>query len=103
KADIRGDIYSLGCTLFHLLTGRPPFVGGSLPQKVAWHLQAKPPSISSVRPGLPAPLEALVCRMMAKKLEERPQTPAEVAAALAAFCQRQPVASPPTMAPAPPM
>jgi DNA-binding beta-propeller fold protein YncE len=85
KADIRSDIYSLGCTLFYLLTGQPPFPGGSLAQKVAKHLQAEPPAVTEVRPDVPHELSGVLRRMLAKRPEDRYQTPAEVAEALAPF------------------
>ncbi len=85
SADIRADIYSLGCTLFCLLTGRPPFVGDNGTELVIAHLQNAPPALESLRPDAPAELSALVARMLAKKPEDRPQTPKEVVDALAPF------------------
>jgi serine/threonine protein kinase len=87
QANIRADIYSLGCTFFHLLTGQPPFPGKSLTQKLLHHQQTPPPSIRDLRPELPQELAAAVQRMMAKRPEDRYQTPAGVAVALVSFCQ----------------
>jgi serine/threonine-protein kinase len=85
RADIRADVYSLGCTLYYLLAARPPFPEGTLTQKLLWHQQAEPPRIEDVRPGLPAGLPAVLRKMMARRPEDRYQAPAEVAAALAPF------------------
>ncbi|HYT90462.1 MAG TPA: protein kinase, partial [Gemmataceae bacterium] len=85
QADIRADIYSLGCTLYFLLAGRPPFPDGTLTQKLLWHQHAEPEPIGSLRPDVPAGLSAVLRKMLAKRPEERYQAPAEVAAALAPF------------------
>ena len=90
-ADIRSDIYSLGCTFYFLLTGLPPFPEGTLMQKILQHQQALPKSIAQFRDDVPADVLALVERMLAKKPEDRFQTPASVALALAAFAQQKPV------------
>ncbi len=84
--DIRADIYSLGCTLYFLLGGRVPFPGGTVVQKVVRHQQANPAPLEQLRPDVPAALGAAVRKMMAKRPEDRYQTPAEVAAALVPFC-----------------
>lgn len=81
--DIRGDIYSLGCTFYFLLTGRVPFPGGSLTEKLLKHQMHEPKAVEQVRPDVPASVAAVVRKMMAKKPEDRYQTPAELAAVLA--------------------
>jgi WD40 repeat protein len=85
RADIRSDIYSLGCTLYHLLCGRPPFPKGSVVQKVMAHTEREPLSIRELRPDVPPRLARVVQRMMAKSPDDRYQTPDEVGDALAPF------------------
>ena len=84
-ADIRCDVYSLGCTFYFLLTGQPPFPGGTIPQKLVRHMQGEPAPLEQCRRDLPPGLAAVVSRMMAKQPQQRFQTPAEVARALDAF------------------
>ncbi len=80
--DIRADLYSLGCTLFFLLTGRVPFAGGTATQKLLRHQLEAPPPLTRFRPDLSAELAAVVVRLLAKRPEDRYGTPAELAAAL---------------------
>lgn len=84
--DIRADIYSLGCTLYFLLTGQPPFPGGSVMLKLFKHQQEKPKSGELLRPEAQQIVGAILEKMMAKRPEDRYQTPAEVAQALELFC-----------------
>jgi WD40 repeat protein len=90
RADIRADLYSLGCTLYFLLTGQPPFPEGTLMQRLKAHALREPPPLAAARPGPPAGLEAVVRRLLAKEPARRFQTPAEVARALAPFAERRP-------------
>lgn len=85
--DIRADIYSLGCTLYFLLAGRPPFPESSLTQKLLWHQHDAPASLSGLRTDIPAEVIAIVQRMLAKDPAARLQTPAAVAVALTPYCQ----------------
>jgi len=84
--DIRADIYSLGCTLYFLLAGRPPFPESSLTQKLLWHQQTEPTSLNTLRADIPAEVIGIMQRMLAKNPADRYGTPAEVAAALAPHC-----------------
>jgi serine/threonine-protein kinase len=85
-ADIRADLYSLGCTLYHFLGGRPPFVEGTALEKLFKHMEEEPTPIETLRPDLPPGVAAVVHRLLAKKPDDRYQTPAELARALQEFC-----------------
>jgi serine/threonine protein kinase/Leucine-rich repeat (LRR) protein len=84
-ADIRADLYSLGCTLYYLLTGQVPFPGGTLIQKINKHQFHEPTAIESLRPDLPPTVAAVLRKLMAKRPDDRFQTPGELAAALASL------------------
>src|SRR5262249_54073778 len=84
-ADIRADLYSLGCTLYYMLTGQPPFPGGTLAQKLLKHQHAEVPPLDTFRADVPTGLFPVLCRMMGKRPADRFQTPLEVATALGAL------------------
>lgn len=80
--DARSDIYSLGCTLYFLLSGRPPFPKGTVPQKMLAHLKREPVPVSDLRLDVPEELRAIVTKMMAKDRKDRYRSCREVAAVL---------------------
>ena len=85
SADIRADIYSLGCTFYCLLSGKPPFVGQHPWDVYQAHFSMAANPLNLVRPEVPVELAALVAKMMAKEPERRFQEPREVAHALKPF------------------
>jgi serine/threonine protein kinase len=99
EADIRADIYSLGCTLYHLLAGQPPFPTGTPLQKLAAHVSKNPQPLTELRDDLPEGFMPVLERMMAKNPRHRYQTPAEVAIALEPFTLATDVARTPKSRP----
>ena len=85
KADIRSDIFSLGCTLFRLLTGEVPFGGGNVMEKLMSRATNDAPPARSLRPDLPPELEAVIARMLDRNPARRYQTPGDVVDALKPF------------------
>lgn len=83
KADARADLYSLGCTLYFLLTGHPPFPEGSISERLMKHQIETPPSVFKDRPDVPPTLLRICEKMMSKKPEDRYPTAGDVASRLA--------------------
>ncbi|MBX9623116.1 MAG: SUMF1/EgtB/PvdO family nonheme iron enzyme, partial [Gemmataceae bacterium] len=100
--DGRADVYALGATLFYLLTGKVPYDAETAADKLVRHLTAPPPSLLADRPDAPPGVERVIHWCLAKRAADRPQTPAELAAALQPFTGgADPVAyyAPPAAAP----
>ena len=82
EADVRSDLYSLGCTFYFALAAQPPFAGGGALEKLMQHQLDEAEPIERLRPDVPPALAAVLRRLMAKKAADRYQTAAEVVAAL---------------------
>ena len=82
ELDHRSDIYALGCVLFHLLTGRPPFEGEGMGDIIAAHIRETAPAPSAILPSISPQVDALVLRCLAKSPDDRFQTITEVATAI---------------------
>jgi len=89
-ADIRADLYSLGCTLYYLLTGQPPFSEGDIMQRLKAHRHRRPQPLSAFRRDVPVGVQQVLDRMLAKEPALRFATPAEAARALAPFAEKPP-------------
>lgn len=85
--DQRSDVYALGCVLFALLTGRPPFYAEGSGEIIAMHLREPPPIPSSMRAGIPSHVDALVLRCLSKAPEQRFAHGGELAYALGAMLE----------------
>ena len=85
SADIRSDIYSLGCSLYHMCSGQVPFPSPSLPEKLFAHQAMEATPLDQMVAGLPDGLSLVVQRMMRKSPDERYATPLQVALALEPF------------------
>ncbi len=85
--DTRSDIYSLGCTLYHMLTGQVPFPTSSLPEKLFSHQANVPDSVRAVSPWVPEGLAEVVARTLLKAADQRYATPLELAQALEPFAE----------------
>jgi serine/threonine-protein kinase len=92
-ADIRADLYSLGCTLFFLLTGHVPFPGDSLTEKLLRHQMDTPTPVRQLRPDVPEAVAGVVAKLMAKNPYQRYQTPAQLAVVLDELLRGQPDAT----------
>ncbi len=106
QADARADIYSLGCTLYRLLTGHPPYQGETFAKLFLMHLESPIPSLCAARPEVSRSLDAVYQRMLAKKPEDRYQSMAEVIGELEAVLgvssgHSTPVGPPPPPPPPP--
>jgi serine/threonine protein kinase len=82
NADIRADLYSLGCTCYFILAGCVPFPGGDALDKLVRQRVEQPRPLSEARPDVPPALAAIVSRLMAKAPQDRFQTPSELALAI---------------------
>jgi formylglycine-generating enzyme required for sulfatase activity len=82
RADVRADVYSLGCTLFYLLTGQPPYAGNTPLEVVIAHREQPIPSLQAARPDCPPAVAALFRAMTAKKPEDRPSSMKDIIARL---------------------
>ncbi|HZM83557.1 MAG TPA: serine/threonine-protein kinase [Candidatus Limnocylindrales bacterium] len=83
--DGRADLYAVGCVLFEMLTGTPPFVGEFAFSVAYQHIHDQPPTVSSRRADVPVELDSLVGRLLAKDPRQRPATAAQVRAELSAW------------------
>jgi serine/threonine-protein kinase len=97
SVDARSDIYALGCVLWEMLGGRPPFTGDTAVTVAMKHVRDEPAPPSSVNPDVPPPLDAITLKAMAKNPANRYQTANEMAADLERFRNGQPVSATPVM------
>jgi eukaryotic-like serine/threonine-protein kinase len=88
NTDVRSDLYSLGCTLFFMLTAQPPFPEGTVLQKLLSHSGDEPPDVVTLRPDLPPDIAVVIRKMLAKSPEQRFQTPRDLIGELLLLADR---------------
>jgi hypothetical protein len=94
KADIRADVYSVGCLLYHCLAGQPPFPGGSHLDRLIRHATESPHPLSAINPEVSEGLQLVVARMMAREPAQRYPDPGSAARALLAFLPAEKITTP---------
>lgn len=72
--DLRADVYSLGCTIYQLLSGRPPYTGSSADELLRKHLKSPPPAVEAINKNITPEFGQLLRRMLAKEPSDRPQS-----------------------------
>ncbi len=82
EIDARADLYAVGCILFEMLTGRPPFVAEGGGETMAMHIYEQPPRLHQLAPDLPVELDAVIAKMLAKAPADRTPSAAYALAAL---------------------
>src|SRR3989304_2307878 len=87
QADARSDLYSLGCVLYEMVTGRPPFLGDDTVAIISQHINTAPVAPSWHNPDVPRALESLVMRLLAKDPDERPESASAILDALGAIME----------------
>jgi serine/threonine protein kinase len=102
SADIRSDLYSLGCTFYYALTGCKPFASENAVETLIKHLEKEPTPLEVLRPEVPTGVAAVIRRLMVKDPGKRFQTPAEVVAELDFLAGRDGGTPRPVFGPAPP-
>ncbi len=100
-ADARSDLYSLGCVLYEMVTGRPPFLGDDALSVISQHINTAPLGPSWLNPEVPRPLDRYIRQMLSKAPDERPGSATEVRAALAEIAEAPAEAAAAESVPAP--
>ena len=95
SVDIRADLYGLGCTFYYLLTGQPPFNGATVTNKLFKHALEEPERVEHLRPEVPPTVAVVIRKLMAKRPDDRYQTPAELAVALEEILSGRPAKTAP--------
>lgn len=97
-ADVRSDLYSLGCTAYFMLIGRPPFADGTMVQKLLQHQQQQAVPVDRLRPDIPREVALVIGRLMEKDPADRYQHPAELVEALSRIAEDRGIELPTTAA-----